>query len=319
VKRWWQKFWDSRNRKVTEDALKYIHDCEWHGGSATPISLAKSLQLSTKKTKTLYRRMLNRNLVQLQEGTLVLTEQGEQLAVQMIRAHRLWERFLVDEARMPLADVHAAADRQEHNLGVDEIQALDAALGHPTTDPHGDPIPTAEGKIQRLNSVPLTNWPLGKYATIVHLEDEPVAIFSQIAALGLYPGQRIRIITSDEQRIVFTDDCEQCVLAPIVAANIHVTQSVTVDKAESTERLHTLPLGHQAHVLGLDESLKGYTRRRLLDLGLTAGAAITPEYRSFLGDPVAYRVRGALIALRDDQAMNVMIQVNQENTEVKHE
>jgi Fe2+ transport system protein FeoA len=71
-----------------------------------------------------------------------------------------------------------------------------------------------------------------------------------------------------------------------------------------------LKLGGQAVVHGLDDTLQGYTRRRMLDLGLTTGASVTAEYAGFLGDPVAYRVRGALVALRREQAEHVLVRTS---------
>ncbi len=239
-----------------------------------------------------------------------MTPAGEQLALQVIRAHRLWEKYLVDEARVPLTEVHTMADRREHDRSGEVLQELDAAMGFPAIDPHGDPIPTAEGVIEHASTIPLTAWPINQPATIVHLEDEPVAIFSQIAAERLYPGQRIKVIEANDQRIVFTDDVDTHVLAPIVAANVFVAASEQAESEAPIARLTSLDPGTSAKVHGLDDTLQGYTRRRLLDLGLTPGADISAEYRSFLGDPVAFRVRGALIALRRDQAEHVLISTN---------
>jgi len=208
---------------------------------------------------------------------------------------------------VPLADVHTMADRREHNRSDETMSKLDASMGYPTMDPHGDPIPTAEGVLPQTESVPLTQWAIDQPAIIVHLEDEPVAIFAQIAATGLYPGQRIKVLESTPERIVFTDHQETHVLAPVVAANVFLAPAEPIVAQIPSTRLTSLELGASAKVKGLDNTLQGYTRRRLLDLGLTKGAQITAEYRSFLGDPVAYRVRGSLIALRQDQAQHVLI------------
>ena len=180
-------------------------------------------------------------------------------------------------------------------------------MGYPQTDPHGDPIPTAAGELPHPESKPLAEWPVGRPATIVHLEDEPATIFSQIAAQGLRPGDRIKVLEADEHRIVFTDDAETHVLAPVLAGNIFVVAAEPIGEPPSITRLATLEPGQDAVVHRLDEALQGFTRRRLLDLGLTPGAAVTAEYTSFLGDPVAFRVRGSLIALRREQARHVLI------------
>jgi DtxR family Mn-dependent transcriptional regulator len=282
----------TRQRVLLEDALKHLHACEWRGLRATTDSLAGALGLSRRVGVRLCARLQSQGWVKLVEGGLGLTPDGERLALQVIRAHRLWERYLADEARMPLAGIHAEADRREHERDAEAMLALDAAMGYPQTDPHGDPIPTPDGELTHTDSQALAEWPVGRPATIVHLEDEPAAIFSQIAALGLRPGQRIKVIEADEDRIVFTDDVETHVLAPVLV---------------SIDRLSTLEPGHHAVIHQLDDTLQGLTRRRLLDLGLTPGASVTAEYASFLGDPVAFRVRGSLIALRREQARHVLI------------
>ncbi len=290
--------------------MKHLHAGEWQGRLATTDSLAGALGLSRRAAVRLCARMQARGWLRLAEAGLRLTPTGEHLALQVIRAHRLWERYLADEARMPLTGVHAVADRREHQRDAESMSALEAALGHPQTDPHGDPIPTAEGLLARTESHPLTEWPVDRAATIVHLEDEPEAVFLQIAALGLHPGQQIKVIEADEQRIVFTDDSDTHVLAPILAGNIFVTAVAEVTTPTTIDRLTALPLGRSAVVHKLDDALQGFTRRRLLDLGLTPGTDIKAQYRGFLGDPVAFRVRGSLIALRRDQARHVLIRTN---------
>jgi DtxR family Mn-dependent transcriptional regulator len=314
---WWKRLRWSRQRVQVEDALKHLHTCEWQGHRATTDSLAGALGLSRRAAITLSARMQSQGWVTLAEGGLRLTPDGERLALQIIRAHRLWERYLADEARMPLAGVHAEADRREHRRDAETILALDAAMGYPKTDPHGDPIPTAEGELARTDSEALSEWPIGRPATIVHLEDEPAAIFSQIAAEGLRPGQRIKVIEADEHRIVFADDRETHVLAPVVAGNIFVIAAKPDGEPATIDRLTALEPGRSAVVHRLEEALQGFTRRRLLDLGLTPGAEIQTEYASFLGDPVAFRVRGSLIALRREQARHVLVRTDR-NREHAH-
>ena len=307
---WWKRSRQARQRVLIEDALKHLHESQWQGRRATPPSLAGALQMKPRAVFKLCARMQSQGWLRSADGELHLTPAGVKLALQVIRAHRLWERYLADEARMPLADVHAEADRREHHRDERAIQALDAAMGHPQTDPHGDPIPTAEGKLPPSTAQPLTEWPIDQPATIVHLEDEPQAGFSQIVAEGLRPGQRIRVIEADDTRIVFADDFETHVLAPVVAGHIFVAAADPIDISSAIEPLTSLAPGASATVHKLDDVLQGFTRRRLLDLGLTPGAAITAEYSSFLGDPRAFRVRGSLIALRRQQAQHVLIQAN---------
>jgi DtxR family Mn-dependent transcriptional regulator len=220
----------------------------------------------------------------------------------------LWERYLADEARMPLEKVHSEAHRREHRFTDDQLDELEAALGHPSHDPHGDPIPTREGKMTSDETTPLTAWQAGRPARIAHLEDEPAIAFQQILAAGLRLGQTIHILESSPQRYVLSDGENEYRLAPAVAANVHVAPlpegSVLPAGAIS---LNELKQDQHAEIVTLDEAVQGFTRRRFLDLGLTPGTTIYPELGNFFGDPRAYRVRGTLIALRHDQAAQIWV------------
>ena len=303
----WRRRGETRQRALAEDALKHLHANAWRHHTGTLQSLAGALHLSSQAAIKLIRQVETQGWVNSRAEGLSLTPEGERLAIEVVRAHRLWERYLADEARMPLADIHAEAERREHNHAPEAVQALDAAMGYPASDPHGDPIPTADGQLETTPTKPLTDWPLNTPARIAHLEDEPPVIFGQIVAEGLCPGLIVRVIEANAQRLVVSDGERVHTLAPIVAANVFVVPDGAEAGAADTQALTTLRAGQHATVGRLDDSLQGFTRRRLLDLGLTPGTTITAEMRSLFGDPVAYRVRGTLIALRHEQAAKVII------------
>lgn len=304
--RLWRRFRALRRHELVEDALKHLHTYEWQGNSATLESLRGALGLSAPAALRLVMDMEREGLVRSASDGCRLTPEGERLALAIIRAHRLWERYLVDEARMPLARVHAEAERREHDRSPAALEALDAALGHPSTDPHGDPIPTAAGELERPAMQPLTIWPLHTPARIVHLEDEPAPLFAQLDAIGLRPGQLVQVLENSPQRLILSDGAATHTLAPIVAASVFV-EANGLERPTNLRRLTALKPGQVAHVYALADSLQGFTRRRLLDLGLTPGAAVSADLPSMFGDPVAYRVRGTLIALRREQADQVLI------------
>ncbi len=303
------KDWRSaRQREQVEDALKHLLDREQGGRHASPESLAGTLNLPRVDVTRLVADMESQGLVETQGAQLHLTAQGERWAIHIVRAHRLWERYLVDEARMPLNQIHDEANRREHLMTDEQLDELDAALGHPTRDPHGDPIPSHDGKIPTVEITPLTAWQAEGLARIVHIEDEPAIAFDQILAAGLRLGQTIRIIERTPQRIVLSDGETEYRLAPTVAANVGVAPL----SSGETEQLNAIPLAElkqdqKGEIVQLDEAVQGFTRRRFLDLGLTPGTTIYPELGNFFGDPRAYRVRGTLIALRKDQAAQIWV------------
>jgi DtxR family Mn-dependent transcriptional regulator len=291
-----------------EDALKHLIDREQQGRHASPESLGGTLDLPRARIMSLIEDMETQGLVESRGAELHLTAEGERWALHVVRAHRLWERYLADEARMPLERVHTEAQRREHSLTDSQLDELDAALGHPTRDPHGDPIPTREGKINRVEGVSITAWQTDRPARIVHLEDEPALAYQQIVAAGLRLGQDIRIIEKTSSRYVLSDGESEYKLAPAVASNVHVA-ALPESELLKRESMPLMELAHdqRAEIIALDDAVQGFTRRRFLDLGLTPGTMIYPELQNFFGDPRAYRVRGTLIALRKDQAAQIWV------------
>jgi DtxR family Mn-dependent transcriptional regulator len=303
------KDWQSaRAREQVEDALKHLLDREQGGRHASPESLAGTLDLPRAQATRLIADMESQGLLETHGAQLHLTTEGTRWAMHIVRAHRLWERYLVDEARMPLSRIHDEAQKREHNFTEAQLNDLDAALGHPTRDPHGDPIPSREGKMQTVESMPITAWQAEGPARIVHIEDEPAIAYDQILATGLRLGQVIRILERTPQRIVLSDGETEYRLAPAVAVNVGVTPLL---ESEIT-RANAIPLAmltqdQRGEIISLDDAVQGFTRRRFLDLGLTPGTTIYPELGNFFGDPRAYRVRGTLIALRKDQAAQIWV------------
>jgi DtxR family Mn-dependent transcriptional regulator len=298
----------AQEREQMEDALKHLLDREQGGRHASPESLAGTLSLARPKVTRLIEGMETKSLLETRGDQLHLTSEGERWALHVVRAHRLWERYLADEARMPLEQVHSEAHRREHSLTETQLDELEAALGFPTRDPHGDPIPTREGKMDQAEGMPITAWQSNRPVRIVHLEDEPALAFEQILAAGLRLGQDIRILERTPQRVVLSDGENEYRLAPAVASNISVA-ALPESEALKREAVPLTELAHdrRAEIVTLDDAVQGFTRRRFLDLGLTPGTVIYPELQNFFGDPRAYRVRGTLIALRKDQAAQIWV------------
>jgi DtxR family Mn-dependent transcriptional regulator len=304
----WKSWRAAVERAQVEDALKVLLDHRWEGLATSPDALVAHLGLSETTVLRLVTGMEAQGLVQTRGSELALTAEGERWALQVVRAHRLWERYLADEARMPLERIHHEAHRMEHGMTPEQVNELDAALGHPMRDPHGDPIPNRSGQVASSCSTPLTAWPVGQPARIVHLEDEPPMAYAQILAEGLRLSQTVRILEASPERYTLTDGENEYRLAPAVAANVCVEPLPEAQALPAgTVPLMALKDRAQAEIVALDEACQGFTRRRFLDLGLTPGTPIYPELTNSFGDPRAYRVRGTLIALRKDQAAQIWV------------
>lgn len=311
----WGLIWKVRRafraseRVLAEDALKHLFDCEYKSQIGNLQTIAGVLSISGNRAAEVLQRLAARELIRPAEGGYRLTAAGRTYALRIVRIHRLWERYLSDETGFDPATWHPEAELREHTTTTEEAEAMAAQMGHPRFDPHGDPIPTAEGEILPPHGIPLTDLGLDRLAEIVHVEDEPEAVYAQLVAAGLHPGMRVQILESSPERIRFVADAEEHVLAPVLAANLSV---VALPREEQMvgphERLSALEPGESARVVSISPSLRPHERRRMLDLGLIPGTAVEAELRSPAGDPTAYRIRGAVIALRREQADQIQVE-----------
>jgi len=302
---------EDRRRARLEDALKHVLSWDRQGRNATLESLTGALGLSPRETLRLVTELESRRLLRSASGGFELTAEGERLALHVVRAHRLWERYLADDAGLPLGRLHEAAERAEHRLTAETLDELDAHLGHPARDPHGDPIPTAGGDLAPVDAVELTDWPVDEPARIMHLEDEPPVVFQQILAAGLRPGQTVRILEKSPERVVISNGEDEHRLASAVAASIQVAPERSPDRLADAKRLSELRSGESAVVAQLDSACQGFTRRRLMDLGLVPGTPVRVALDNTFGDPRAFHVRGTTIALRRPQADLIWIRAEE--------
>ncbi len=307
---YWYRVLRNSEWMQVEDALKHLYEREYTDRQASAESLADCLNIRDNRAVALLQRLDELGLVVTRGTTFQLTTDGRRAALRVIRVHRLWERYLADHTGLKETNWHAVADRLEHTTPASEVEAMSIRMGAPRYDPHGDPIPLPDGNMPDQRGFALTELSAGQPATIVHVEDEPDTVYAQLVAEGLSPGMVVRVIESTPSRIRFDADGEEIVLAPIVAASITVLPVSREDSQrndEALERLSSLRESEQGTVLGISPACRGIQLRRLLDLGLVRGTEVTAELVSPTGDPTAYRVRGALIALRRAQANLIYI------------
>lgn len=304
----WKKNWWIPERVLREDALKHIHAAEAAGRAATLQSIAGALEIGADRAAQLVAELTEAELVATKGDALYLTPEGRNAARRIVRAHRLWERQLADETGYPEDEWHQQAERWEHDLTAQEVQDLAAHLGNPTHDPHGDPIPSPEGEIAVNGGKPLTDLPLGVPARIVHIEDEPQAIYTQLVAEGLYPGMRVQVLERTPQGIRLRVEDGEHLLSQIAAANIAVAPlPADLPIQQVGEPLAALKPGESGMVVGISRRCRGVERRRLMDLGVLPGTVVRAEFVSPSGDPTAFSIRGALIALRQEQSRLISV------------
>lgn len=311
----WRRARRVTERVLLEDALKHIQRCERHADKPSLESIAGALDISVNQAAQITEELQNMELIMFADGEFLLTPAGRDYALRIIRAHRLWEEYLAEQTGFDESEWHDQADQHEHLLSPEEARELAKRLGNPVYDPHGDPIPGPKGDFKHHPGKPLTSMELGKPVRIVHIEDEPEEIYAQLVAEGLAPGMYAQITEKSAQRVRFWVGDEEHLLAPIVAANVSVVPlpEGKFDQVQTGVPLSTLNPGESGEVVALSPRLRGADRRRMMDLGILPGTIIAVEMDSPSGDPTAYKIRDALIALRSEQASLIQVNANIED------
>jgi DtxR family Mn-dependent transcriptional regulator len=180
--------------QAVEDYLKTIYEIECRQGRVATTVLADCLSVTPASATGMVKRLANMRLVAYQpyQG-VVLTEAGRKIALEVIRHHRLVELFLAEALGVPWDQVHAEAHKIEHVLSDDIAERIDAALGHPTTDPHGAPIPTRDGIIDQPDVMRLADLQPGQRAVVAEVYDHDAALLRYLGELGLYPQTELSV------------------------------------------------------------------------------------------------------------------------------
>jgi len=303
----WKKIHKNTERVLIEDSLKQIFNAEYNGNSCRIVDFGDLMNIGKNKSGQIIKRLEKTNLIKIENQDIKLTEQGRDYALRVIRVHRILERYLSEQSGLKEFEWHQEAEYMEHSLTFEEANKIAAQMGNPLFDPHGDPIPTADGKILKREGILLSDFAKGELGYIIHIEDEPIEVFSQISALGIYPGMQVKITDMNDKRIQFIADGQDCVLAPLFAKNITVVKDQSKKLKKKLKTLSNLKTGEEAFVQSISPALRGVQRRRLMDFGIVPGTKIRAELESLSGDPRGYFVRGTTVAVRNKQAESIFI------------
>lgn len=179
---------------AVQDYLRAIYKLASEDGRATTTAIAKTLGVTAASATGMVTKLADRGLVEHRPYRgVTLTVVGERAALEMVRHHRLLERYLAESLEVPLADVHAEADRLEHALSEQLEAHIDASLGHPTHDPHGAPIPDVDLNVAHEDLRPLSMLGVGERATVRRIPGDDAGVLEQLRELGLVPGQLVEL------------------------------------------------------------------------------------------------------------------------------
>ena len=181
--------------QAIEDYLKAIYELQYAEGQVGTTLLAERLGVTPASVTGMIKKLAEVKLVVHERYQGVrLTKAGQKVALEVVRHHRLVERFLAEALGVPWDRVHEEAHKIEHVISDDIEERLDAMLGHPTTDPHGSPIPRSDGTIDESASTRLAELQAGQSAVVAEVSDHDSALLRYLGELGLYPQSEVAVM-----------------------------------------------------------------------------------------------------------------------------
>lgn len=205
--------------------LKSIAELTDTGGVVPVTTLAEYLSISTVSASEMIHKLQARGLVEHQPYKGVrLTEEGTRMANAVLRRHRLWECFLTDQLGLSWEKAYEFACRLEHATDDEVSEALSSYLGSPQTCPHGNPIPTANGEVELLEGVRLTDLSPGDRGSILRIQEPSAEMLHYLEQKDLRPGKSLRVASVDpfDGPITIAIDQEQMGLGRKIAGHIIV-------------------------------------------------------------------------------------------------
>ncbi|MDY6871066.1 MAG: manganese-binding transcriptional regulator MntR [Actinomycetota bacterium] len=191
---------DSNSRDLTtvaQDYLKTIWTAqEWSHEKVSTKLLAERIGVSASTASESIRKLADQGLVNHEKyGAVTLTDAGRLAALQMVRRHRLLETFLVNELGYSWDEVHDEAEVLEHAVSDLMLTRIDAKLGQPTRDPHGDPIPAADGRVPTPPARQLSECEDGDAGTVARISDADPEMLRYFDSVGISLDSRLRVLT----------------------------------------------------------------------------------------------------------------------------
>jgi DtxR family Mn-dependent transcriptional regulator len=193
---------------ATEDYLKSIYQhTEWQPEPITPSALAAKLGVAPPSVTEMVKKLAAAGLVvHVPYGPLRLTADGMRAAVNVVRRHRLIETWLVQEMGYGWHEVHDEAEVLEHSISGRLLDAIDERLGFPEQDPHGDPVPRADGTVRSYRARLLAEAPAGDSGVVIRISDRDPELLRQLARDGIRPGTKLTVTATDADTIEVTRD-----------------------------------------------------------------------------------------------------------------
>lgn len=228
--------------QAVEDYLKVIWKLSHRGraGDRVPVGdIAAHLGISAPSVTGMVQKLQGMGLVHYARYDGVrLSPKGRKIALEIVRHHRLWELYLHTRLGVPLDRVDVEAERLEHVLSDDMEELLSRALGDPTHDPHGDPIPTKAGEMGSVRGEPLPRLALDTPAVVTHVSDAQAEKLRYLVSLGIVPGARVVVLGKAPfgGPLTIRAGRKRCALDPDLADLVTVSEEASAAKRAPRRR-----------------------------------------------------------------------------------
>lgn len=209
-----------------ENYLKTIYHLGRQGSLAISTNtIANKMSTKASSVTDMLKKLADKKLVDYKKYQGVsLTNKGKGIASNVIRKHRLWEVFLVEKLKFSWDEVHDIAEQLEHIKSQKLIKELDAFLGFPTTDPHGDPIPDKNGRIVKNNSVSILEIKTGNEGVLTYVKDSSDVFLKYLNKNNLALGDKIKVLDIEpfDNSIRIEAKEKQMIISKSVAGNLYL-------------------------------------------------------------------------------------------------
>lgn len=180
---------------ANEDYIKRIYTLQMANGSATTSAIANALSVSDASANDMMKRLSEQGLVNyIPRKGVQLTRKGKTIALKIVRRNRLWEMFLHKFLGYAWDEIHDEAEQLEHVTSDSLEERIDKALGYPTIDPHGDPIPTIDGELPKIHYTTLNHCAMNFSGIIIRVSDESPEALQYFKKVGLELNTKFEII-----------------------------------------------------------------------------------------------------------------------------
>jgi DtxR family transcriptional regulator, Mn-dependent transcriptional regulator len=177
-----------------QDYLKAVYVLQSYGQEVTTSRIATRLGVAAPSVSAMVKKLVADGLARHAPYREVqLTEEGEAAALAVVRRHRLVETYLHDALGLPWDEVHDEAEVLEHSVSERVVDAMERVLGHPSRDPHGDPIPPKRGRHQEIRDEPLAGVAAGSRVRVERVSDQDPAVLRHLARLRVTPGAEVTV------------------------------------------------------------------------------------------------------------------------------